>query len=214
MFLEHGGHHRGVVDVPSRDHHPQRPAAPIGDEMQLGGQPATRAPNSVVRRFDPRIPVIRESPLVPLQCRAVLMHARDRGIDRHNPVDLPGRVCLLLHLSQQLLPGAILRPPGKPLVDRVPLPEPLRHIPPRRTRAVFPRHPLDREPVIRPRPRTPRRRRHQRLHHSPHLVRDLASRHHPRLARTNTTPLDQRALGLDGPQPVFFIFTRECGPRA
>ena len=49
--LEHGGHHRGVVDVPSRDHHPQRPAAPIGDEMQLGGQPATRAPNSVVRRL-------------------------------------------------------------------------------------------------------------------------------------------------------------------
>jgi hypothetical protein len=69
---------------------------------------------------------------------------------------------------------------GARVADGVPLPEPLRHIPPRSPRAVLPRHRLDRETVIRPRPRPPRRRRHQRLHHSPNLVRDLLPRHRSR----------------------------------
>src|SRR3954462_8990739 len=51
-----------------------------------------------------------------------------------------GGVCLRLYLGQQLLPGAVLGPTVEPLVDRVPLPEPLRHVPPRRPGAVLPRH--------------------------------------------------------------------------
>jgi hypothetical protein len=51
-----------------------------------------------------------------------------RGVDGHDPIDLPGGVCLRLHLGQQLLPGAVLGPTVEPLVDRVSIPEPLRHV--------------------------------------------------------------------------------------
>ena len=162
--------------------------------MHLGRQPAARPSDPVIRRLEPRILVIRQSPCGACESRTVLMHACDRGVDRHDPVDLPRRVGLLLHLGKQLLPGAILGPPVEPLVDRVPLPEPLRHVPPRRTGSVLPRHSLDRKAVIRPRPRPPRRHRHQRLQHGPHLVRDLVSRHRSRLANQNRKPLDQHAL--------------------
>src|SRR5690625_4947119 len=122
------------------------------------------------------------------------MHARDRGVDRDDPVDFPSGVGLLLHLGEQLLPGAVPGPPVEPLVDRVPLPEPFRNVTPRRTGPVLPRHPLDSEPVIRPRPRPTGHRRHQRLHHGPHLVRDLLSRHRSRLTHRGAEPLDQHAL--------------------
>ncbi len=138
------------------------------------------------------------------------MHTRDRGVDRDDPVDLPRRVRLLLHLGKQLLPGAVLGPPVEPLVDRVPLPEPLRHIAPWRPRPVLPGHALDREPVIRPRPRPPRYPRHQRLHHGPHLVRNLLSRHPPRLTQRRAKPLDQHALAVATPNAA--IVARQ-GPR-
>ena len=48
--------------------------------------------------------------------------------------------------------------------------------------------------MIRPRPRPPGHRRHQRLHHGPHLVRDLLSRHRSRLTHRGAKPLDQHGL--------------------
>ncbi len=80
--------------------------------------------------------------------------ARARSWSRsRRPSRFPSGVGLLLHLGEQLLPGAVPGPPVEPLVDRVPLPEPFRNVTPRRTGPVLPRHPLDSEPVIRPRPR-------------------------------------------------------------
>lgn len=135
----------------------------------------------------------------------MLMNARDRGVDRDDPVDLPCSVCLLLHLSEQLLPGAVRGPTIEPLVDRVPLPESLRHVASRGPGAVLPRHPLDREPVIRPRPGTTRHRRHQRLQHSPHLIGDLSSRHHSRLAHETQKHLDQHGLSECVIPPLFVL---------
>ncbi len=133
----------------------------------------------------------------------MLMHAGDRGVDRHHPIEPARRVGLPLHLGEQPVPGAVVRPPGEPLIDRVPLPEPLRQITPRRTRPVLPRHPLNRETMIRPRPRPPRHRRHQRLQNGPHLVRDLATRHPSRLAHRPPKPLDQHGLAVTpGPNQV------------
>ena len=75
--LEHGGHHRGVVDVPAGDHHPQRSAAPVADHVQLGRQPAAGAADPVIRRLEPRILVIRQSPLCPARgSRRADAHAR------------------------------------------------------------------------------------------------------------------------------------------
>ena len=92
---------------------------------------------------------------------------------------------------QQLLPGVVLGPTVEPLVDRVPLPEPLRHVPPRRPGAALPRHAFYSEPVIRPRPRPPGHRRHQRFHHGPHIVRDLLPRH------LQDSPSRKRELPMD-----------------
>lgn len=117
------------------------------------------------------------------------MHSSDRGVDRDDPVDPPGCVGLLLHLGQQLLPGAVLGPPVEPLIDRVPLPEPVRHVPPRRPGALLPSHALDSEPAIGPWPRPAGHRRHQRLHDGPYPVRDLASRHRSRLTQRRGTLL-------------------------
>lgn len=110
-------------------------------------------------------------------------------VDRDHPVQLSRGVGLALYLSEQPVPGTVLRPPGEPLVDRVPLPEPLRHVPPRRAGAVLPRHAFDGQTVSRPRPRTARRRRHQRLQRGPHLVRDLATRHRSSLADATSNGL-------------------------
>ncbi|HAJ16492.1 MAG TPA: hypothetical protein DCL57_00015 [Microbacterium sp.] len=49
--------------------------------------------------------------------------------------------------------------------------------------------------MIGPRPRPTRHRRHQRLHHGPHLVRDLLSRHRSRLSQRGAKALDQHGLG-------------------
>src|SRR4051812_5998570 len=111
-------------------------------------------------------------------------------MDTPQPI-FPAASACVWHLGQQLLPGAVLGPTVEPLVDRVPLPEPLRHVPPRRPGAVLPRHAFYSEPVIRPRPRTPGHRRHQRFHHGPHIVRDLLARHRSRLTWPETKALEE-----------------------
>ncbi|HEY9412600.1 MAG TPA: hypothetical protein VIP77_23700, partial [Jiangellaceae bacterium] len=46
----------------------------------------------------------------------------------------------------------------------------------------------------RPRTRPPRRHRHQRLQNSPHLIRNLHTRHTPSLTDPSLETLDQHAL--------------------
>ncbi len=137
------------------------------------------------------------------------MHARDRRIDRHDPVDRPEPISLLLHLSEHPLPGAILRPPREAFVDRVPPPEPFWHVPPGGTGPVFPCHALDCEPVIRPWARTPIRNRHQWLEHRPHFIRDLLTYcHGSSFPDEHLRRLDQHALGEE-PQGLRRLFA-EC----
>src|SRR5690606_20143576 len=114
----------------------------------------------------------------------MLMHPRDRGVDGDHPLDLTGGVSELVDLGEQSLPGTVSGPPVEPLVDRVPLPEPLRNVPPRRAGAVLPHHALERATVIRPRPTRRLDRRQHRLQHSPHLIRNLATRHEAKTPRT------------------------------
>src|SRR5215213_4028866 len=70
--------------------------------------------------FDPAPCAARES-------RPVLVHSGDRGVHRHRPVDVSGRSRGRLNRGQDPCPGPIGRPVGEPLVDRVPVPEPLGH---------------------------------------------------------------------------------------
>src|SRR5690606_6359295 len=79
------------------------------------------------------------SPCDPGQGRAMLMDTRDRGIHRHDPVDLASERRPLLHVGEQVLPDAVARPPAEVLVDRVPAPEPIGQVSPRRSRAEPPR---------------------------------------------------------------------------
>ena len=53
-----------VMGLACADEHHQRPSAPIDEVMNLAGQPAAGAANTVVRRLDAQICVIRPSPLI------------------------------------------------------------------------------------------------------------------------------------------------------
>jgi hypothetical protein len=55
--------HRAIVGLPGTDEHYQRPSSPVDEVMNLAGQPAAGATNTVVRRLARQIRVIRPSPL-------------------------------------------------------------------------------------------------------------------------------------------------------
>lgn len=55
--------HRTVAGLPGADEDHQGQASAIDELVDLGAQPAAGAPNTVVRRLDEEIRVIRPSPL-------------------------------------------------------------------------------------------------------------------------------------------------------
>lgn len=124
----------------------------------------------------------------------MLVNPGDRGVHRHRPVQLTGPVTGPLDRGEDLRPGPILRPVREPTVDRVPVPEPLGDVPPRRTRAEPPHDPLQRAAHIQDRAADAPPHREQRCEHRPRLVRDLLpERHPPRLAETDPeSPLPTR----------------------
>src|SRR3954452_25123202 len=122
----------------------------------------------------------------PPRARPVLMAPHHCGIDRDQPVKLPGRVGVGLGAGQQLRPRAIGAPPAQPLVGGLPRAEPLGQLTPRRTGPVLPGDRLDHLPVIAP-PATPpaRRGRQQRLHPRPRRIR-----HHSPIVQHGRQPAD------------------------
>lgn len=114
------------------------------------------------------------------------MDTSDRGIHRDHPVELAIGIRQRLHPLQHPSPHAYLRPPVEVLVDRVPVPEPLRHVPPRRTSTEPPGGRLNHHTALHRRPTTGQPRWEQRADHSPSLVRDHITRHDTQPRRPNT----------------------------
>lgn len=122
-------HDRGVVNVPAREYPSQRAAPAVGDKMHRAGPPLTgRSHDQAARTTDS---CDSTDPLWPVEGRPVLMRACDRRIDPDHSVQLPGGVGLALDPGEQPISSAVLGPPGEPVIDQVPLPEPLRHLSPR-----------------------------------------------------------------------------------
>lgn len=104
----------------------------------------------------------------------MLVYAHDRGIDRHDPVQVAGplreRLCLLQHLR----PNAQLGPSIEVFVDRVPVPESPRHIAPWSSGTEPPRRCLDYgSPIHRRSTRQPRLREQRADHPTPHHATHL-----------------------------------------
>lgn len=84
----------------------------------------------------------------------MLVHPHDRGVHRHRPVQLTGRVRPHLKVSEQFVPGAISGEPMMPLPHRLPRPEPLGQVTPRDPSPQPIDDPFDHLTVIAKRPAT------------------------------------------------------------
>jgi hypothetical protein len=111
----------------------------------------------------------------------MLVHPGDRGIHRHHPIDVTGRIGLGLQLTQHLVPGAIGGKPPVSFPRGLPRSELLRQITPGHARAKPEHDPFDHLPVITKRPPpTSIRGWQQRLDPRPTLIsQHRGPRHHP-----------------------------------
>jgi len=114
------------------------------------------------------------------------MDASDRGVHRHHPIELTAGVRHRLHALQHSSPHAGLRPPVEVLVNRVPVPEPLRHVPPRCPGPEPPRGRLSHHSTLYRRTARRLHRWKQRLDHSPSLIRNHITRHNNQTRRSDT----------------------------
>ena len=137
-----------------------------------------------------------EPPRDPRQVRRVLMRPVHRRVDTDGPIDLAGRVRVAQQSGMDRVPRSIGREAAMPLPRRLPRPERLRQIPPRRTGPIPPDDRLDHLPVVPKRPPTTSRRRwHQRLDPSPLRIRQDLIPHHPRSIPRPTDRVRRHALG-------------------
>src|SRR5665213_1339384 len=113
---------------------------------------------------------------------SVLMRAHHRRVDTGHPIQLTGGIGVSLHRGEHPGPGAVARPPVQPLPRRLPRPETLRQIPPRRPGPIPPRDRLDHLPMLTP-PATATRRpiRQQRLDPRPRHITEHTSPGHERI---------------------------------
>ena len=136
-----------------------------------------------------------DSPFFPAP--AACWWARTHGrIDTDDPLDLPDGIVLHDRLVQDLLPGAIQRPPPQPFVRGLPPPVPVRQVPPRRAGTQLEQDRVDHVPVIPPLPAAPGRRE-QRLDPRPRLISQFTSANH--------------TTGLTQPRPAAQMI-RRTGP--
>src|SRR3954447_4721145 len=142
------------------------------------------------------------APCVALECRAVFVDPGDRGVHRDDPVDLSGRGRGGLDRGQDPRPGPVGRPGREALIDRVPVTEPLRHIPPRRAGSKPPRDSLHRRTHVHHRPPPALRLGKQRLQNRPRFISNLLPHHHePTLAAPPPRIDYQHALGRPSHRP-------------
>lgn len=132
--LHHGGELGAVVGVAARDDESERAAHTVAGQVNLAGQAASGASEGRAAEPPFRAPV----------------SADDRGVDRHQPVDVAGGVRLRLGGAEHPLERAVRRPPAKTGVKRGPRPVPLGHIPPGRARTELPHDPVEDSAVIQP----------------------------------------------------------------
>ena len=132
------------------------------------------------------------------------MRTRDRRVDRHRPVDLPGGISLRKKVRHHAIPGAIAGIAAMPLPHRLPRAELLSgQIPPRDPSAKPVCDALYDSPVVTERvTAAPRVRRQQRLDPLPLLVREHPI---PRTRRPHPTTLPRAS-------PKIWE-TRPSGPR-
>jgi Resolvase, N terminal domain len=90
----------------------------------------------------------------------MLMGPGDRGISADRPVLALGLITAGPQPVQDLLPGPVQGPAAMPVIDRLPVPEALRQVPPRAPCPGPEEDPVDHRPVIGP-PAAPRRIRRQ-----------------------------------------------------
>lgn len=111
----------------------------------------------------------------------------------------------LLHVGEQVLPDAVARPPAEVLVDRVPAPEPIGQVSPRRSRAEPPRGRLDHcAPIHRRTAPCPRRQEHV-PDQLPDLVRDDISRHDSRITQRPHVVLWSSPAQERGDRPLLVL---------
>ena len=104
------------------------------------------------------------------------MHAHDAGIDLGIPVQVPGCVRVCLQLLLDLRPGAVLFPPGEPVVAGFAWPVTIRDLLPLRAVRDSPQDPVDHLPVITPPATTLRpHARKQRFQPCPFLISQIPS---------------------------------------
>ncbi|KOT60573.1 hypothetical protein ADK43_14085 [Streptomyces rimosus subsp. rimosus] len=78
------GEHRGISPLSSGDHGGQGMGGGVDGQMNLGGQPTSRAAECVIVRPGLAAPFYEPG--------SVLVRSADRGIDRHLPLDVSGSI--------------------------------------------------------------------------------------------------------------------------
>src|SRR6266540_2586273 len=100
----------------------------------------------------------------------MLVNTHDGGVDRRDPVKVPGLLGDGLHLLQQSRPDALLGPAIEVLEDRVPVPESLGYVSPWSPGAESPSRRLDHRATVYRWPASSLRCRKQRPDHSPRFI--------------------------------------------
>lgn len=180
-LLQHDLELRRVPTLPCRHHHRHGLLPLLDGQVQLGGEPAARTPQTVIIRLgeDAARRFLLQITLSSRPSR-VLMGAAYRGIDAQLPDDRALRVSQGLEPGKDSLPGAVPLPPAKQVVNPAPRPVLGRDVPPRNTGPDTETYAVD-QPPPRPDRWTPRPGtiRQQRLQRCPLPVRQISPPHEP-----------------------------------
>lgn len=178
-FLQYGFELRRVAALPGRDDDRQGLLALLDGQVQLGGEPAARAPKSVITRFaeDPARRFLLQITLLAGPGR-MLMGTADRGVDAQVPRDRTFRVGQGLQPGEYPVPGAVPLPSAEQVVDPAPRSVLDGDVPPRHTGPDPEPYAVDQPPPGPDRwPTCLRAFRQQRFQHRPLLVREISPTH-------------------------------------
>jgi len=124
----------------------------------------------------------------------VLVRPHRRGIHRHSP-PLPFRlIAPRAQTVQDHLPGPVPRPAPMPVIDGLPVPKPLRQIPPWAAHPGPEQNPINHQPVIIPPVPLPRMSRQQRLQPCPLRIAQVMPLQPVIIHRTSQPETNQQDL--------------------
>lgn len=133
-FLQHRFKLRRVPALPCCDHDGHGFLALLDGQVQLGGEPAARASQSVIPRLGENTArwfLLQVTPLA--SPGRMLMSAAHGGVEAQIPSDQALDVGQGLEPGKDPLPGSVPLPSAKQVVDPIPRPVLDRHVPPRHT---------------------------------------------------------------------------------